>query len=218
MKTRIGISLVIFTFVFTSFGEKARDDNTMTNLTIEAVALISKEISGGLDSFRKEKAPRILEEMIERMVQLKREKLASKEWPAIRKLQTETWLRMLKAVDQEIDRNHESASPPERNVAVPGPYPSGTAPESIKEPEIRREYEEAMAVAEKARKEYVFQQKLRILRRQLLDQAEDFAVGAYSKPPSATNELRELLRTYTVDPALGDRILKKTEQPSDDAH
>lgn len=217
MKVRIGIPLVIFTFVFTSFAEKARDDNTMTNLTIEAVELISKEISGGLDSFRKERAPHILEEMIERMVQLKRAKLASKEWPAIRKLQTETWLRMLKAVDQEIDRNHESAFPPERNVAVPGPYPSGTAPESIKEPEIRREYEKAMAVAEKARKEYVFQQKLRILRTQLLNQVEEFAVGAYSNPPPATDELRELLRTHTVVPALGDRILKRIE-PASEAH
>ncbi|MBU1862553.1 MAG: hypothetical protein KKH94_02680 [Candidatus Omnitrophica bacterium] len=182
-------------------------------LTLKIMNSKSEQILNSLGMFDKSEDIQILIQIINEMEALYNlQEPDSKEWPEVRKAEADLWFRVLQSVRKKINRDYDFDNPPQINIAPPGPYPSGTAPESIKEPEIRKEYEKAIAKNEAITKRYNFQYKLRDIEKKLSRKMEDLLVRAYSKAPQSSAELIKYFEKYNVEQETRTRILKRINE------
>jgi len=212
------VNLLIFiSLVFISLAEDMRGQQNAERLTVTTMEVKAKEISDNLIRLHKDKDIHIIEQTISNLISLQElNKPNTKEWPAVRRTQAELWFRLHEAVEKEIDKNFDFNSTLYLNISVPGPYPSGTAPESIKEPELRKEYEKAFEENRKKINERNFQCRLRKINKELTDRLECFLTEAYSLPPSSFDELKEMMAAYKIDEEVKGRILRELSQRLND--
>lgn len=123
------------------------------------------------------------------------------DWAKQRTTRTRLWLRGWQRLSKEIDPDFDVDDLPKRNIAPPPGAASraGVAPEHIKDPILRAEYEAAIAENEQKAQKYNWQYKLRRLDQMFSEKAEQSIVRAYSKPPFDLEELRRFLDTYITD-------------------
>lgn len=134
---------------------------------------------------------------------------AGSEWAKERRAKVGLWLRAWQRLERETDKNFNAEDRPSLKVTPPEEtgLPAGVAPEAIKDPTLRTQYEAALSAnAEKARY-YDRQFVLRFIAESFPKAAESFIVNAYSKPPFAPEELEQLLDTYVPGHAARKRIL-----------
>jgi hypothetical protein len=126
------------------------------------------------------------------------------------------WLRAWQRLDNEIDSEFDFDDRPKASVAPPpgASARAGVAPEEIKDPMLRAEYE--AAIRENARKAeaYNWQYELRQLEQTFTGDAEQYIVEVYTKPPYDTEELEQLLDIHMIDEAAKARILDAVEEKS----
>ncbi|MDD5482687.1 MAG: hypothetical protein PHP98_03415 [Kiritimatiellae bacterium] len=215
MKIIITVCLSVFiSLVSISLAEDAENQKNTERLTMKTVEIKAKEIDSNLVRFHKEKDVQIIEQIIGSLTSLRKlDKLNVDEWltewPNARRIQAELWFKLHEAVEKEIDKNFDFTSSPQRNISAPGSYPSGVAPESIKEPELRKEYEKALAENKKKIDEHNFQYRLRKLEEDISYKLECFLVEVYSQPPEAIDELQKIMDTYKMNEETKSRMLKK---------
>lgn len=130
-----------------------------------------------------------------------------------RRQKTGRWLDAWKRLQQGIDKNWDPEDLPYRNLAPPRAtgLPSGVAPEAIKDPKLRAEYEAALETNRQKNEEYKRQSRLRKLKKRFTSKIEKFIVTAYSTPPYNMQELGKFLRDYVDDKGLSARILGAVE-------
>lgn len=202
--------LALMSFTYISLAKDMGGKEKSEKLTMKTIEIKAREINYNLARLHKEREVQIVDQMLSNLISLQKlDKPSADEWPTERRIQTELWFKLYEAVEKEIDKNFDFNCTLYLNIGAPGPYPSGTAPESIKEPELRKEYEKALEENRKKIDERNFQYDLRKAEKKLFDKLEYFLVEAYSQPPSSIDELRKMMDTYKINEEVRNRILKK---------
>jgi hypothetical protein len=135
-------------------------------------------------------------------------------WSTRRSDAVKLWFRAWQRLEQSIDRDFDFSDVPEKNVAPPpgsGVIP-GMSSEYIVSPRVRKAYEEAIKRNRQKGENYSEQRKLRDLEEMFSSRAEQFIIGAYSKPPFDLDELNHYLESYIADRDTRERILEAVKQ------
>jgi len=141
----------------------------------------------------------------------------SEEWIKERAYKAKLWLHAWQRLEKEIDRKFNFDDPQneiELNVAPPPVtgLPSGVAPESIKDPKLRAEYETAIAKNTEKIQKANTQNTLRNLDKRISKRAEEFIIAEYSIKPYNLKELRQLLNGYQIGNDRKIRIVKAVKK------
>jgi hypothetical protein len=101
------------------------------------------------------------------------------------------------------------------NVAPPAGtgLPAGVAPEAIKDPKLRAEYETALAANAAKSRNYNDQQWLQLNAPSFFKEAENYVVNAYKKPPPNLPQLERLLSSSIPDEQARKRIMESVTKP-----
>ncbi len=214
MKDKLYILVfIVFSGILLSISHYSMAAETRMKLTLKIMNSKSEQIINSLGIFHKSKDTQTLIQVINEMENFSKfQEPSSKEWTEVRKAEAKLWFCVLQSVRKEIDRDYNFNTLPHINVAPPGPYPSGIAPEFIKEPELRKEYEKAIAKNKTIVSRYNFQYKLRDIEKNLSRELENFMVKAYSKAPQSTDELIRYFEKYNVEQEMRIRILKRINE------
>jgi hypothetical protein len=115
------------------------------------------------------------------------------------------WKRLIDAIDPNWDPNDKAV----RNVSPPieTGLPSGVAPETIKDTNLRAEYEEVIDKNRQKAERYLEQSRLHDWLKRFPKRAEQYIIKAYSKPPFDVEELKQYLKEYIADDKTRARIL-----------
>jgi hypothetical protein len=106
------------------------------------------------------------------------------------------WLSFRKILYESLDKDHDFSIPVYKNLGVNGPYSSGIDPKHIKEPDIRKDYEERLAKNTQLAYERHVQLTLRQLLEDAMKEMEKFICNAYERKPRVDQELIDLLEKY----------------------
>jgi hypothetical protein len=131
------------------------------------------------------------------------------EWAQQRREDVQVRLHAWKRLLDTIDPNWDPNDLPLSNVVPPSAtgFPSGVAPEAIKDPKLRAEYEAAIQKNEQKAERYGEQYRLRRWLKPFPKRAEEYIIQAYSKPPFDVEELKQYLDKYIADAPTKARIL-----------
>ena len=135
------------------------------------------------------------------------------EWVQRRKqdvwIRLHAWRRLTEAIDPTWDPNDL----PYINVPLPRGTEgsSGMAPEDIKDPNLRAEYEAAIEKNRQKAEKYSEQYQLRKWLKRFPKRAEEYIIEAYSKPPFDEAELKQYMDKYITDTETKARILDAVE-------
>ncbi len=127
------------------------------------------------------------------------------------------WLELLNTLDSVTDPAFDPADVPAARVDVPDtPMKPGwmmSSPEGIADPEVRRQYDEAVrANAEKAT-HYRFQKELRQMDAELTPQADAYIRSAYLRSPVSVKEMDAAIAARIQSPERA-RHLRSLVTPS----
>lgn len=121
--------------------------------------------------------------------------LNGEEWAKERRTRTERWLKVWKSIHEQLAALPEPAGP--RYVQVSPPpetgFPDGVAPSAIKDPVLRKRYEDAIETNTRNIKAYRKKHDLADFEKRFTDNAKQQLTSSYNKPPFATAELEKLL-------------------------
>jgi len=121
-------------------------------------------------------------------------------------------VRILAAIERKEAPQFDPKDPPVRNISPPGEqYPSGTAPSSIEDAEVRREYEAAIA----ANKAKIANFNLQVGLSRLKDRVPELLQGLTSGPDidrsSSLAELTRLFDEYAISEKSRSSVLDAAE-------
>ena len=119
------------------------------------------------------------------------------------------WTRLINAIDPNWNSNDRlflSITPPESTG-----FPSGVAPEAIKDAKLRKEYEAAIQSNNQKLEKHAEQHKLHMWLEIFPKGAEKYIVGLYSHPPFDTGELKKMLDNFPDKEAKA-RIIEAVEK------
>lgn len=132
-----------------------------------------------------------------------------KEWLDARKTDVEVrfhaWKRLADAIDPNWDQNEEIFMHPLPPKGLKS-SDSGASPESIRDPELRAEYEKAITENNKKIERYNEQLDYHRKMKLFSKTTSHYAIYAYSAPPYNTDELNDLLKKYITDKSLNMKI------------
>jgi hypothetical protein len=113
--------------------------------------------------------------------------------------------RLIDSIDPKWDPNEELLSP--NAVGAFMGLPSGIAPESVGDPRLRAEYEEALQKNSEIIQRHSQQRRLHRWLKWYPKMIEEDIILLYSEPPFNLEELRQYLGKYAVDEKTRARIL-----------
>jgi hypothetical protein len=90
--------------------------------------------------------------------------------------------------------------------------PSGSSPQSIKDPKLRAEYESAVARNSAKARQYNDQYWIKTNSPSFYKEVERYLVDAYARPPSSLSELQQLLLKYVSDESVRARVLQEIQK------
>jgi hypothetical protein len=120
------------------------------------------------------------------------------------------WKRLFDTIDPNWDPNEELRSP--NAVATSMGFPGTIAPEAIKDPKLRAEYEAAMQKNREDIERYTKQYRLRDWLKSYPKSRERDIVLMYSEPPFNLEELNQYLETYIADEKTRSRIVDAVKE------
>jgi hypothetical protein len=151
----------------------------------------------------------------------------SPESKVIRAMKTRLWLRLLADIDKLRDPSFNFEDRPTMHVMPPPSVnPSNTVfsgmdPSGISDPEIRRQYEEAIRENNEKATRYHLQLRLKLTDEQYTPQAVQYLTSTYDKTPGDAHELIGAVDAILSSQARKDQmtkalheILSVTPQPS----
>lgn len=131
------------------------------------------------------------------------------QWAQLRKkdvqIRLHAWKRLTDAIDPNWDPNEELRSP--NAVATAMGLPGTVAPEAIKDPTLRAEYELAIERNRRKIERYTEQYRLHDWLKRYPKRAERYIIQAYSRPSYNLEELEQFLDTYIADAKTRSRII-----------
>ena len=180
--------------------ENERQIGTVMN-NDERTSSIDKEVADQLRIFDETKDPSALMKSSQLIEVLEPGKeLDEKQRTQIRAKKLSLWLSLLNRIDRERDPAFDADDVASRSVAVPKVkgirLRSGMDPKDIKDPNVRRQYEEALAKNTEKAKKYALQTHLLKLDERLTQRVGVYIAEAYSNAPEDTEELKSSLETH----------------------
>ena len=135
-------------------------------------------------------------------------------WKSLRKQTAELSLAAWKRVASNIEPTFDVNDRPLLNVPAPqgSGVPSGSSPESIRDPKLRAEYEAAIKANSSKARRYNNQIWLKQNAPEFFQKVERYLVAAYSAAPADSAELERLLAQYVNDKDLRTRILEAIDK------
>ncbi len=131
-------------------------------------------------------------------------------WLALRKDVLHVWLALVAEIDRNLDRkfgpneeHYVTVMPPPEDGAQ---LPPGASPEMIKDPQKRKQYEEAIKENDRKTLEYNFQTRLRRFDDLVMPNLARFLRVAYSSAPPDQRELSGAVQELIADPSRADLI------------
>jgi hypothetical protein len=119
------------------------------------------------------------------------------DWAKERRTRAERWLKVCKSIREQNAALPKPTGEIYLNIAPPGgKYPSGVDPRAIKDPIVRKKYEEALAENSKRHDAHGKKRALEDAEKSAAQRSERYLTETYSKPPFRTDELTKLLETY----------------------
>jgi hypothetical protein len=163
---------------------------------------------------RSEKFPLELEEQLLLFVQEDLNPANSEAWMKERSAKAKLWLHAWRRLEKGIDPNFDFNNRALLSVAPPleTGLPAGIAPEAIKDPKLRAQYEAAITANEEKGRRYDQQYRLRVTGKYLPNEAEQYLIRAYSKPPYNLEELKGYLDDHLADETLKTRIVNEVKK------
>ncbi len=127
--------------------------------------------------------------------------IKEEDWKPLREHKAALWLEARRGVMASIDPGFDIEDRPMLNVAAPlgSGVPSGSSPESIRDPKLRAEYEAAIAANFAKARRYNEQSWLKSNAPRFYEETERYLVNAYSRPPADLAGLERLLAKYVDD-------------------
>ena len=121
------------------------------------------------------------------------------EWQISRQNGQDRWIHVWQRLEKAIDQNWDINDVPVENVDLPEGAEGipGMAPNLIKDPVLRAEYEKAIKENNEKNRIRNEQLKLRNLRNQYAPIIEKYLVSTYSIPPYNIKELKQYLDNYS---------------------
>ncbi|WP_072784290.1 hypothetical protein [Duganella sacchari] len=113
------------------------------------------------------------------------------------------WLAIFGALDSEIAPDFNPEALPQMTV-IPPPesgLPAGASPDSIKDPAVRKKYEEALSANKLSTQRFNYQFKLAEQAERAEAEAEDFIATAWLPDPALTAALKARLGKAKLVPA-----------------
>ncbi len=203
------IVVTVSLFLLGACGE-VREKQPMGTLTKKKVEMTAKEIIYQLEIFKEREDIQALSKAIVMLKALNNyERPDANQWPSLRKDLAALWIRVIQVIDIKVDKAFNFNDVPTMNIAAPGSYPSGIASESISNPELRKQYEQAIESNSRKANKYMFQYKLKSIKDSMFQEAEDYLVALYSECPEEIGELKKLLYLYESDKLFESRIDKR---------
>ena len=129
-----------------------------------------------------------------------------------RRLKTSLILETLKVIKKRKDPKFDINDGPAKNIPPEGPYLLGTPPEAIKEEDIRKKYEAAIAANNAKGKYFSYQVELLRLEETLILHFEIFTGYAYSRSPYRDEELKNYFEKYQVNEGLRKEIFESIKE------
>lgn len=141
------------------------------------------------------------------------QKVAGKEWQGLRNHLAECRLHLWRRIETVIEPNWDPNDVPMINVQVSGvtPYSAGVAPESIKEPEIRKRYEAVLEANRQKNEKYREQRSARDIRQRYLPRLKGGIADLYKMGPTSQDDLDMLkacLRIYVPEEKLRNELFE----------
>jgi hypothetical protein len=145
-----------------------------------------------------------------------RGQLAGDAWRKERRVRVVRWLTVWQSLHQHVAALPAPTGPVYPRIDPPpeAGFPSGfpVSPKEIKDPVIRKKYEDQIAKNNEGIKLLQKKKDAQELEKTLAVTAKQYLIDAYSKPPYDTIELERLLSTSVVDAATRSAILDEVKR------
>jgi hypothetical protein len=138
--------------------------------------------------------------------------LNGENWIMERRMRAQRWLKVCKLIREQ---NAALPKPTEFisvNVEAPEGLPSNIAPSAVKDPILRKKYEEAIAKNSKIADAHREKRDFEIAEESILQRTQCYLTEAFSKPPFRTDELAKALETFQFPKATGLAIIEEVKR------
>ena len=135
------------------------------------------------------------------------------DWVKERKTRAERWLKVCKSIRAQNAAMPKPTGTVYMNIAPPGGrFPSGVDPSAIKDPIVRKKYEEAIAENSKRHDAHRKKRDLEDAEKSADQRSQRYLTEAFSRPPFRTEELTKLLETHQFPKAGRLTILEEVQR------
>jgi hypothetical protein len=135
-------------------------------------------------------------------------------WAKDRRVRAERWLKTWQSIRKQLAALPKSTGPFYINVSPPPEtgLPSGVGPEAVKDPVLRKKFEQA--IEENRRRAGAYSQKraLEDLDSSVIHRTKRYLIDAFSRSPLRTEELVELLEQYDIAEKTRAEILEEVRR------
>jgi len=140
--------------------------------------------------------------------------LRGERWEAARPVRARRWLARWRTLKEQTAKAEAAGGPVTGNVMPPRKtgLPSGIDPSEIKDPVLRKEYEDAIARNTERGAANRRKYDLDHLEPLFTGAAKRYLIDAYSKPPFQTDELAKSLQEYGIPQGDRDAILAEVKK------
>jgi hypothetical protein len=138
--------------------------------------------------------------------------LQGEDWVKERRTRAERWLKVCKSIREQNAAMPKPTGDVYINMMAPEGLPSGVAPSAVKDPILRKKYEEA--IAENSKRHNAYRKKLDLVNAEesAAQRSQRYLTETFSKPPFRTEELTKLLETYQFPKASRLTILEEVRR------
>lgn len=143
-----------------------------------------------------------------------RGQLRGEKWGKERHTRTERWLRVWKLIREHLAALPEPAGPRYLHVSPPPEtgLPDGVAPSAVKDPVLRKRFEDAIEKNTRNWEAYREKSDLAEFEKHFASGAKRQLIEAYSKPPFQTDELEKSLEEAGLDKDVRSAILDEVKK------
>ncbi|HEY7154340.1 MAG TPA: hypothetical protein VH575_10320 [Gemmataceae bacterium] len=143
-----------------------------------------------------------------------RGQLRGERWVEERHTRTKRWLNVWKTIREQFAALPEPSGPFYMNVTPPAEtrLPNGVAPSAIKDPVLRKRYEDAIEKNTRNINAYQKKRDFADFEKRFASNATRYVINAYSKPPFQTEELEKTLEGSALDANVRAEIVAETKK------
>jgi hypothetical protein len=139
--------------------------------------------------------------------------LIGDDWVKERQTRAERWLKVCKSIREQNAAMPKPTGKTYLNIAPPGgQFPSGVDPSAIKDPIVRKKYEEALEENSKRADAQRKKRDLEDSEQSTTQRSQRYLTEAFSKPPFRTDQLTKLLEMYQFPKANRQAIIEEVQR------